>query len=456
MALKHQQTIFLLDDEPSILKSLQRLLRKDGYNILTALNGQEGLRLLKSSAEPVSLIISDQRMPEMTGSQFLEQAKEVFPDAIRFLLTGHSDIDAIVEAINKGEIHRYLTKPWNDDDFLLQVRQALEQFELALENRELLELTNKQNRELNELNKHLEKKVEERTQEVRQKNEELEKSFVNTIRLLSSLVGTLDPTLGKYMNHAAQLARDVAEAYGLEKEKVDQIEMAGMIHDIGLLGSPDRIWAKEEKEIHGAELNIFHEHPVIAQVCLDSVDRLSEISKIVLHHHEHYDGSGFPNGLKGDEIPLESRIIGAAADYCRILYTWPKSTNQIIDRARKYLGTASEGLTGKSPEETIQNVAKKIILVGASQKYDLEVVAKLMKIVEVPSEADEINEEKLTRTLLFNPEDLKPGMVLEKDLRIKDGRLLLAKGATLKDSAVNIIQRFAEKDLIKGKICVSV
>ena len=111
---------------------------------------------------------------------------------------------------------------------------------------------------------------------------------------------------------------------------------------------------------------------------------------------------------------------------------------------------------GKSPGETIQNVAKKIILVGASQKYDLEVVAKLMKIVEVPSEADEISEEKLTRTLLFNPEDLKPGMVLEKDLRIKDGRLLLAKGATLKDSAVNIIQRFAEKDLLKGKICVSV
>ena len=183
-------------------------------------------------------------MPQMTGAQFLEKAKGIFPDAIRFLLTGYSDMDAIVDAVNKGEIHRYLTKPWNDDDLLLQVRQGLEQHELVLENRRLLVLTNKQNKELNELNKDLERKVEERTREIIEKNKELEesnikleKSFMDTIRLLASLIESLNPKLGRYMRHVAELAREVAEEYGLEKKDLDQIEMAGMIHDDNFPGS---------------------------------------------------------------------------------------------------------------------------------------------------------------------------------------------------------------------------
>ena len=187
MSLEQKHTLLFVDDEVSITKALQRLFRREGYYILTASSGQEGLALLGKAEKPVSLIISDQRMPQMTGAQFLEKAKEIFPDAIRFLLTGYSDMDAIVDAVNKGEIHRYLTKPWNDDDLLLQVRQGLDQYELVLENRRLLVLTNKQNKELSELNKDLEKKVEKRTQEIREKNEslkeaniKLEKSFMDT------------------------------------------------------------------------------------------------------------------------------------------------------------------------------------------------------------------------------------------------------------------------------------
>ena len=149
MSIEHKHTILFVDDEVSITKALQRLFRKEGYHILTASSGQEGLELLKKVEEPVSLIVSDQRMPHMTGLQFLEKAKGVFPDAIRFLLTGYSDMNAIVDAVNKGEIHRYLTKPWNDDDLLIQVRQSLEQFELAMENRRLRVLTYKQNKGLN-------------------------------------------------------------------------------------------------------------------------------------------------------------------------------------------------------------------------------------------------------------------------------------------------------------------
>ena len=159
MDKQYQHAIMLVDDEESILKALKRLFRKTSYQILTASSGQEGLVRLKNTEKPVSLIISDQRMPEMTGAQFLEQAKKIFPDALRFLLTGYSDMDAVVDAVNKGEIHRYLNKPWNDDDLLLLVKQALQQYELVFENRRLTALTLKQNEELNALNQGLEKKV---------------------------------------------------------------------------------------------------------------------------------------------------------------------------------------------------------------------------------------------------------------------------------------------------------
>ncbi|MBT7713904.1 MAG: response regulator [Deltaproteobacteria bacterium] len=96
--------------------------------MLTALSGKDALEQLKNSEGAVSLIISDQRMPQMTGAQFFEEANKISPSAIRFLLTGYSDMEAVIDAVNKGEIHRYLTKPWNDDDLILQVRQGLEQF----------------------------------------------------------------------------------------------------------------------------------------------------------------------------------------------------------------------------------------------------------------------------------------------------------------------------------------
>lgn len=121
MALKYQHAILLLDDEKSITSALQRLFHRENYRILTASSGQEAIALMKQQERPISLIISDQRMPGMNGSQFLEVARSLSPNTIRFLLTGYSDMEAIVDAVNKGEIHRYLTKPWNDRDLVLQV-----------------------------------------------------------------------------------------------------------------------------------------------------------------------------------------------------------------------------------------------------------------------------------------------------------------------------------------------
>ena len=162
-AVTYQHTVLFVDDEPSVLKALKRVFRKEGFTIHTAENGPSGLEKLNGIEDPVSLIISDQRMPGMNGAQFLEAAKEICPDAIRFLLTGYSDVDAIIAAVNEGEIHRYFTKPWDENELIVKTRQSLKQFELKRENRRLQILTVEQNDQLNKLNRDLEKKVAERT-----------------------------------------------------------------------------------------------------------------------------------------------------------------------------------------------------------------------------------------------------------------------------------------------------
>ena len=157
--------ILCVDDEPNILSSLRRLLRTPGYEIFLAESGHAGLALLET--QTVDIVISDMRMPEMDGARFLEQVRDKWPDTIRLLLTGYADIQSILDAINRGEIYRYITKPWNDNDILLIVRHALERKELERQKLQLEALTKSQNEQLKELNATLENKVQLRTVELK-------------------------------------------------------------------------------------------------------------------------------------------------------------------------------------------------------------------------------------------------------------------------------------------------
>jgi response regulator RpfG family c-di-GMP phosphodiesterase len=415
MSLKNEHTIMVVDDEDSITKALHRLFRKENYQILTSSDPLDGLKMLKEVEKPVSLIISDQRMPGMIGSQFLEETKKIFPDAIRFLLTGYSDMDAIISAVNEGGIHRYLTKPWNDEDLMLQVGQSLEHYELVLENRSL------------------------------------EESLLDTIKLLSSLVETLNPMLGKYMKQTAALSRAVAEDYKLSKEELDQIEIAGMVHDIGLLGIPERIILKSEEDMTDKDFEIFSQHPVIGSICLETVERLKQVSKMVLYHHEQYDGHGFPHSLRGEEIPLGSRIICVVADYCKVLNTWPQDVDEIIQKARKYFGPAAQNIRITSARKMIGEIAKKIVLLGANQKYDIQVITTLIKKL---GEREKEEAKKQKKILLLPIEKLEEGMVLAKNLRTQEGTVLLPKDATLKESSIESIKDLVERGVIAKQVHV--
>ena len=156
--------LLLVDDEPNILASLKRLFRRDDYTVYIANSGAEGLEVLKN--ENIGVIVSDQRMPGMTGSEFLGLAKEIKPDTIRIILSGYTELSSITEAINRGAIYKFLTKPWDDDLLRTQVREAFRHYQLHDENIRLTGKLTETNLALSTINAELESRVAQRTSEM--------------------------------------------------------------------------------------------------------------------------------------------------------------------------------------------------------------------------------------------------------------------------------------------------
>ncbi|HUU41535.1 MAG TPA: response regulator, partial [Desulfatiglandales bacterium] len=169
-----KHNILLVDDEEKILHSLNRLLRKEGYQLFTASSGAEALRILEENE--VHLAISDQRMPQMSGTEFFASVKDRYPDMIRIILTGYTEVDSITESINKGHIYKFLLKPWNDQGLKLEIRKALDHYDLIQANKQLHEKVLKQNQELKKINENLGILVRERTRELEMQNKALELS----------------------------------------------------------------------------------------------------------------------------------------------------------------------------------------------------------------------------------------------------------------------------------------
>ncbi len=318
MATGINHAILIVDDEAAVMNSLRRLLRRECFDIHTAMNGSDALELIRKAKTPFSLIISDQQMPEMTGIQFLAEARKILPDTMRILLTGYSDMEVIIEAINNGGIHRYMTKPWNDEDMLLQVRQMIGQHELILENRRLMALTKSQNEELILFNNNLEETVREKTVEIingekalHESYRMLEKAFESAIEAMSTIVEVKDNYTYGHQKNVAKIACDISEEMGLAEGQRCAIRMSAIVHDIGKIALPAEILSKPTK-LNEMEMGMIRTHPEIGFRILEKIAFPHPVARIVYQHHERMNGSGYPEGLSGDGILLEARILGVA------------------------------------------------------------------------------------------------------------------------------------------------
>lgn len=164
--------ILIVDDEPHILSSITRLFHQEGYEILTALSGKEGLALFHKY-NPIQLVLSDYRMPFMNGAEFLEQVYNQWPDTVRIILSLYADLDSLISAINRGHIYQFISKPWDNADLKIKVANALERYDLVKKNRELAESLQQKNEELNQFNDHLEQLVANRTRDLATVREQL-------------------------------------------------------------------------------------------------------------------------------------------------------------------------------------------------------------------------------------------------------------------------------------------
>ncbi len=204
---------------------------------------------------------------------------------------------------------------------------------------------------------------------------------------MSSLVETLNPRLGSYLSFVAPLAKRIGQVFGLDKKEQEQIEIAGLLHDIGLLGLPKILLEKDMEDMVEAELKLFKQHPIVGQICLQPVERLDLVGAIVYSHHENYDGSGFPDGLHGEQIPLGARIVHVAAAYAGFVRRWPKDIGEIRQRTVKYLGHSAKNIVTDDPQILIQEVAKQLLFRQANQRYDPDLVSKLVQILQEDQQA---------------------------------------------------------------------
>jgi response regulator RpfG family c-di-GMP phosphodiesterase len=408
---KNSITLLLVDDETNILSSLKRVFRPQGYNIVTATNGKEGLEILQENK--VDLIISDMQMPEMDGATFLSQVAEQRPDIVRILLTGYSDITSTISAINEGRIYKYICKPWEDNDITLSVKRALEQKFLEQERDRLLELTRQQNIELQDLNDNLEARVKERTEKLRQIMQQLElshaslkNSYISSVKVFSNLIEMGEGSIPGYSCRVADNALKLAKKMGLSNEEAQNVMVAGLLHGIGKIGLPDFVIGKPYNALNTNEKIKFHKYPIMGESALMALEPLQEAARIIRSHLEHYDGTGNPAGLKGEGIPIGARILAVVNDYESLKGgTFAKeeiSNKQILDYLRFNRG----------------------------KRYDPIAVDEYIKIL-----GDELSTKEDFITVASI--GLKEGMVLAKDIVNSNDILLLATDQILTDALIS-------------------
>jgi response regulator RpfG family c-di-GMP phosphodiesterase len=407
--------ILVVDDEEMVLKGLRDTLTREGYNVITSSNPFLGLEELKRHT--FSVIISDNHMPGMLGMQFLAQAREIQPNASRILITAVLSLDTVIDAINKGEIYRFIVKPWLREELLATVKNAVQRYELIDNNTLLQSKSVILNRELTEANRSLElqiARVGEQNESLGQLNKALEENLQHAVKLGLHVLQTFNPALGNKARRVHQICTAIADTLHLPAEKRQILEFSAWLHDIGLVAIHRdliRRWEESPDGLKPEELNVLRSHPILGQDLVKFGHHLEEVGVIIRSHHERFDGTGFPDQLKGEEIPWLARLLAVAVGY------------------------AESNLDETSAIESIR--------LGSGNEYDPEAVRAFLRAISKASVS------RKEREILIA--ELQPGMVLAKGIYTPNGLLIVPEGQPLNvDSIGKIINHNHTNPIIQS------
>jgi putative nucleotidyltransferase with HDIG domain len=424
--------ILCVDDEENILRSLRRLLASEDMDVLIAMSGEQGLEILRSTSE-ISVIVSDQRMPGLCGTDFLQQARNIAPDIPRIMLTGYADISATIDAINKGGCYRYLTKPWDDELLISTIREAAGLYQIILENRRLSDLVQKQNEELQEWNTNLKTRVLEQTAAIRHNlndlhllNAKLKKNYEGSLLAFSGLMELRDRESRNHCRNVADVAVRIAKKCGFEPEDVEKLRVAALLHDIGKIGISDTLLQGNLENFRPHEIEEYRLHPVRGQAAIDAVEDLRPSGVLIRHHHESFDGSGFPDRLSGEDIPLGARIISMADTADRLFFSvhGDNGIEIMVEEISSQLGTI------------LDPTLFPLVVPVLKEKY-----------------RDYSNLEGMIEAELF-PGELRRGMQVTHAVRSGTGLLLLGAGEVLDEWNIQSLKRYYQLDPPNGGVKV--
>jgi response regulator RpfG family c-di-GMP phosphodiesterase len=387
--------ILIVDDEEIVLVALRDTLVREGYPVVASPHAVHALSVLKE--HQFSVVITDQQMPMVTGLEFLAEVKRIQPDATRILITAVLSLGTVIDAINKGEIYRFVVKPWLREELLATVKNAVQRYELICSNSRLHAATLAMNEKLVQLNQALEAQVAtvaEQNSCLEHLAQALEENLRRSVELCVQTMQTFYPTLGNHARRVFELCNAMAKGLELPPEQRQTLEISAWIHDIGLVGVPRQLikrWEKEPNSLSEAERALVQQHPVLGEELARFAHPLREVGPTIRAHHEQFDGSGYPDKLRGENIPWLGRLLAVAVAYAE---------------------------SDLSPQQASEMISR-----GGGSAFDPEAVRAFLQSLPkavVPGKQREV--------LLS---DLRPGMVLAQGIYTATGLLLIPDGQRL-------------------------
>jgi putative two-component system response regulator len=330
-------SVLVVDDEEPIRNALRKYLKQQQFEVYTAGSGEEALQQLR--LHKIALMLSDIRMPGTSGVDLVPQALEIEPDLAILMLTAVNDATSAALCMQRGAMD-YLTKPIELADLGRAVQRALKRREMLLENREL--------------NQWLKEEVTTRTAELQRERHRLERVSTATLEVLVNALEAKDPYLRGHSARVADLSANIAAELQLPEEDVERIRVAGRLHDLGKIGTRESV-VNKEGPLTPEEFEHVKQHVIIGAQILAPLTHLGDVASMVRSHHERWDGTGYPEGLRGEEIPIGGRVIAAAEVFDALTTSRPyqdkMTPEQAVERLADLSGTVLdphvfEALTG--------------------------------------------------------------------------------------------------------------